>query len=245
VKRIVVVGAGGQARETEWILREINARSPMYEFLGFVVTDLSHLGPHDSRAQVLGDYAWLFENRRSIDALALGIGTPSPRLKVAEDLEREFGPEFWPPLVHPSALYDPSTCRFERGVLVSAGVVGTVNLSFEPFSFANFGCTLGHETVLQRGAVVMPGANISGGVVLEDGVLVGTGAQILQYVRVGKGSTVGAGAVLTKDVPPGETWAGVPARPLRESRPPGPRERDAMAAIGQPKVPSAEPREAA
>lgn len=214
-KRIVVVGAGGQARETEWIIRDINARRPEYEFLGFVVTNLQRLGEHDSRDRILGDYQWLRDNRGSFDALALGIGTPAARLKVAAELECEFGPEFWPPLIHPSAVYDAETCRFAHGVLVSARVVGTVNLDLHPFSFANFGCMLGHEAVLRRAAVVMPGANISGGVVISDGAMVGTGAQVLQYVCIGTGATVGAGAVLTEDVPPGETWVGVPAKALK------------------------------
>jgi len=37
---------------------------------------------------------------------------------------------------------------------------------------------------------------------------------VLQYVEVGEGATVGAGAVVTKNVPPGATVVGVPAKPL-------------------------------
>jgi hypothetical protein len=33
---IIVVGAGGQAREFRWILDEINARESQFEFLGYV-----------------------------------------------------------------------------------------------------------------------------------------------------------------------------------------------------------------
>ena len=44
---------------------------------------------------------------------------------------------------------------------------------------------------------------------------IGTGAVILGGVRVGAGATVGAGAVVTRDVPPGATVAGNPARVIR------------------------------
>lgn len=49
---------------------------------------------------------------------------------------------------------------------------------------------------------------------IERGATIGSGATILGGVRVGAGATVGAGAVVTKDVEPGATVAGNPARPL-------------------------------
>jgi UDP-2-acetamido-3-amino-2,3-dideoxy-glucuronate N-acetyltransferase len=49
---------------------------------------------------------------------------------------------------------------------------------------------------------------------LEDDVAIGSGATILCGVRIGRGASVGAGAVVTRDVPPGGTVAGNPARVL-------------------------------
>ena len=212
MKGIVVIGAGGQARELRWIIQAINERSPTWRFLGFVISDYKKRGPDDS--EVLGDYEWLRAHRDEVQALAIGIGTPAARLRVAAELEGEFGPEFWPALVHPTAIFDRATTQLGHGCIISAGVVGTVNLILEPFALANFGCTLGHEAVLSRGVVVNPGSNISGGVVLEEGALVGTGAQLLQYRRVGRHSRVGAGAVVTTDVPADTTVVGIPAKPL-------------------------------
>jgi acetyltransferase-like isoleucine patch superfamily enzyme len=50
--------------------------------------------------------------------------------------------------------------------------------------------------------------------VVERGATIGSGATILGGVRIGAGATVGAGAVVTKDVAPGSTVVGNPARPL-------------------------------
>jgi UDP-2-acetamido-3-amino-2,3-dideoxy-glucuronate N-acetyltransferase len=48
--------------------------------------------------------------------------------------------------------------------------------------------------------------------VVRDGASIGSGAVILGGVEIGAGALVGAGAVVTRDVAPGETVAGVPAR---------------------------------
>jgi acetyltransferase-like isoleucine patch superfamily enzyme len=48
--------------------------------------------------------------------------------------------------------------------------------------------------------------------VVEEGASIGSGATILGGLRIGKGAMVGAGAVVTKDVPPGATVVGNPAR---------------------------------
>lgn len=47
---------------------------------------------------------------------------------------------------------------------------------------------------------------------VERGASIGSGAVILGGVRIGANALVGAGAVVTRDVAPGETVRGVPAR---------------------------------
>jgi UDP-2-acetamido-3-amino-2,3-dideoxy-glucuronate N-acetyltransferase len=48
--------------------------------------------------------------------------------------------------------------------------------------------------------------------VVERGASLGSGSIVIGGVRIGAGAIVGAGAVVTRDVGPGETVAGVPAR---------------------------------
>src|SRR5271170_4473023 len=80
-KRIAIIGAGGAAREIASALHSINRIEPQFEFLGYIVSDLSRLQPRDSRDQVLGDFGWLQANRNSFDALAIGVGFPASRLR--------------------------------------------------------------------------------------------------------------------------------------------------------------------
>ena len=43
MKRIAVIGAGGFAREVAWLIRDLNRVTHQFEFLGFLVSDMSLL----------------------------------------------------------------------------------------------------------------------------------------------------------------------------------------------------------
>jgi serine O-acetyltransferase len=55
-----------------------------------------------------------------------------------------------------------------------------------------------------------------GRIVIEDDVVIGAGAKVIfklgQILTVGRGAVIGANAVVLSSVPPGEIWAGMPAR---------------------------------
>ena len=52
---------------------------------------------------------------------------------------------------------------------------------------------------------------------VEAGASIGGGVTLLPGVHVGAGATVGAGAVVTKDVPPGATVVGNPAKIMKST----------------------------
>ncbi|WP_276302080.1 acyltransferase [Halorussus lipolyticus] len=54
----------------------------------------------------------------------------------------------------------------------------------------------------------------TGEVRIGERAMIGAGAIILPGVEIGEGASVAANSLVTQDVPPGETVAGVPAKPM-------------------------------
>jgi hypothetical protein len=102
------------------------------------------------------------------------------------------------------------------GAVLAAGVRLSTNLQIGRHFHANPNATVGHDCVIGDYVTLSPGAHISGSVTLGDGVLVGTGAVVIQGCTVGGWAVIGAGAAVVRDVAPGLTVAGVPARSLAE-----------------------------
>lgn len=215
MKKIIVIGAGGFAREVKFLIHDINRKEKEYEFLGYLVSDLSQLSELDSKDEVLGDFSW-FDEHNEIINVAIGIGNPKTRINIGDELSGRYSNLIFPPLIHPNVIYDKSSCLIEKGVIICSSTVMTINIHIQEFSMLNLCCTVGHEAIIGKGSVLNPTVNISGGVNLGSGVLVGTGVQILQYVTIGDNAVIGAGACLTKSIPDNVVAVGIPVKVIKK-----------------------------
>jgi acetyltransferase-like isoleucine patch superfamily enzyme len=50
---------------------------------------------------------------------------------------------------------------------------------------------------------------------VREGARLGAGVTVICGVTIGAGALIGAGSVVTRDIPPGEIWAGCPAKKLK------------------------------
>ena len=214
MKDIVIFGAGGLAREIAFLIEDINhsANKPVWNILGFVETDHQLINKQVGKYVVFCAEDDLLNYDETICAV-IGIGNPKIIQKIVSKFQGVQNIVF-PNIIHPQTIWDQMRIQLGHGNVICAGNILTTDVVIGSFNLINLHCTIGHDTVIHDGSVINPGANISGGVVIHSGCLIGTGATILQYKTIGEGATVGAGTLVNKDVEPGTTVVGVPARVL-------------------------------
>ncbi len=149
--------------------------------------------------------------QRGVQGVILGFGSARGRLEVVEAVEAA-GLEL-PLLVHDSAHIAPSA-SLGPGVQVLPNASVGPGARLARGSLVNTAAVVEHDVQLGECAVIGPAAVIAGRARVGPGAEIGAGAVVLPDVEVGENAVVGAGAVVIRPVAPGQTVAGVPARPL-------------------------------
>ncbi|HUW96756.1 MAG TPA: acetyltransferase [Anaerolineae bacterium] len=209
-KKLVILGAGGFAREVAWLVTEINCAdaADSWEVVGFLERSSDRSGESIYGIPVLRS-ADVAEYSRHIYAVA-AIGDPRIRERAvaeAKDLGCRFAT-----LIHPSVLMDQDSVKIGAGSIVCAGNILTVNVSIGEHVILNLDCTIGHDTAIEDYVTISPGCHLSGYSILRRGAYLGTGAVTIERREIGPRATIGAGAVVTRDIPADVTAVGVPAR---------------------------------
>ncbi|MDH3254100.1 MAG: acetyltransferase [Acidobacteriota bacterium] len=211
---VVILGAGGFAREVLDVFEACNDREETYNVLGFVVDSRFGLpGTSINDKEILGNLGWLAERAREVEVIC-AVGAPEIRRSLVARAEA-VGCRFCS-VVHPNAVL---TRRIELGpgTVVTAGCILTNNIRLGPHVHLNLDCTVGHDSVLEGFATIAPGVHVSGNVRIGTGAYVGTGANILEKITIGAWSVVGAGSTVIRDIPRGATAVGSPAKVIKES----------------------------
>jgi UDP-3-O-[3-hydroxymyristoyl] glucosamine N-acyltransferase len=76
-------------------------------------------------------------------------------------------------------------------------------------------CQIAHNVIIGRNVRMASYGGISGTVSIGDGVQLGGRVGIADHVKVGEGAQIAASAGVFRDIPAGETWGGIPARPIK------------------------------
>lgn len=208
-EKLVIIGAGGHAREIADVAVACAAQGGALEVLGFVDDNPELIGQKLNGVPVLGTTDWLREASAELVAIC-GIGSPHVRRKVVELLPNVR----FTTLVHPAAVVTP-WMTLGTGVVITAGCVLTNSIVLGAHTHINRCATVSHDTVIGDFVHVSPGCVLSGNVNVGDECDLGAGAVIIPGITIGARTVVGAGAVIIRDLPADVTAVGNPARVIK------------------------------
>lgn len=214
MNRIVIVGAGGFAREILTLIRDVNEATPeTWDFVGFLAAD-----PPDPGMLQRIDAAYLGSDtdERVLANLqdccvVVAIGAGSTRRHVVARMISYDLP--LATLVHPTAVIGEDV-ELGPGSVVCAGSILTTNIRLGVGVAIDRSVNVGHDCVVGDFVTLAPGSVLSGNVTLAEEVYVGSNSCTIQGVSIARAATVGAGAVVTRDIGEGLTVIGAPARPI-------------------------------
>jgi sugar O-acyltransferase (sialic acid O-acetyltransferase NeuD family) len=199
VQPLILIGRGGFGREVSaWI----KARNLPYRIEGFL-DDTQRgpevLGPIQGHSPVAAE--------KVLHLVCLGDGRPRQQLRTKlEARGAHFATLVFPEVTSASTLSCSKNSIFMGACSISHNVSMGNDVLVQGFAI------IGHDVEVGDGCTISNHAFVGGNARLEPFCTIHPHAVVLPNVVVGKGAVVGAGTVAIKNVPPGATVFGVPAK---------------------------------
>jgi sugar O-acyltransferase (sialic acid O-acetyltransferase NeuD family) len=212
MKRVLVVGASGQARVAVDTMEEEGS----WEIVG-LADSFRPLGPTALGYDVVGrveEFASLMETYRA-DAAFVAVGDNWTRGKLTRQIGELVPGIPFATTVHPSATVARST-HLGEGVIVMAGACVMPGSEAGPGAMVGTKASLDHDASLGEFASLGPGAVTGGNVRIGAYTAVALGAKVIHGICIGPQSVIGAGSTVLADIPANVVAYGTPARVVRQ-----------------------------
>ncbi len=196
---IVIIGAGGFAREVHAWLPEVYS-AETHRFRGFLGRE-----PDAGAAPLLGDP--LDYTPQAEDRFILAIGDLDARARLVGALSDK-GATFIS-FIHPQSIVSASS-RIGQGTVIYPYAVVSNGAKIGDFAHLSLYASAGHDADVGRNCYLSPYATLNGGSRIADNVFLGSHATVGPQVTVGRNSTVSANSCALRNVPDESFVFGVP-----------------------------------
>lgn len=204
----MLLAASGLAREVADAARAAGGHRPV----AVLDDDPARTGTSLSGLPVTGPIASVVDHPDAEFVICAGSG--AARSAIADRVRAVgIGPERWATVLHPSASLADS-CLVGPGSVLLANVTLTADVTVGAHVVAMPNVVLTHDDAVDDFATLCAGVTLGGEVRIGRAAYLGMSSCVRQRRSVGAGAVLGMGSVLLVDLPAGETWVGVPARPI-------------------------------
>lgn len=203
--RLAILGASGHGK----VVADAAGRAGWDEVLFYddAWPGLQKNGPWP----VIGDTGSLMACLAACDGVVVAIG--NNRIRQAKHRELVAASANLVSVVDPTALISEHA-TIAAGTVVFANAVVNACAMIGEGCIVNTGAVVEHDCTVGDFAHISPNAALAGGVQVGSRAWIGACASIRQLIEVGEGSVVGMGAVVIRNVLPGVTVVGNPAKVL-------------------------------
>lgn len=212
-----VFGAGGYGREVMPLARnQLQKKGISIENLFFVIDNPERELINGTKVISLTDFLQIKSNRKY---LTCAIADSNVRYSLKNRIQ-DSGILDWTIVAENCVIMDEVTIGF--GSILSPFVTITSNVTIGSSFHANLYSYIGHDCVIGDYVTFAPSVKCNGNVVIENHAYLGSGAIIRpgragRPLKIGEAAVIGMGSVVTKDIPPGVTAFGNPAKIIKRS----------------------------
>lgn len=207
MKQLLIIGARGFGREIYFNAMECKGYETEFTLKGFLDDKADALEGLSGYAPILGpveDYVI-----QPDDVFFCALGDVNFKRHYIELVKAKGG--IFQSLIHSSAIIYNST-HIGEGCLIFANVHITADIRISDYVTVCGFSTIGHDARIGQYSHLGAYSFLGGHSELGESVTLHPRASILPHKKVGSGATVGAGSVVMRNVKPGTTVFGLPAK---------------------------------
>jgi len=212
---LLLVGAGGLARETLAACRATNAahNAPVWNVLGMLDDNPERHGEIVDGVPVLGPAEAVHEYRSAQVVLCTASSrNQTSRRTIARRLGIET--ERYGTVVHPMASVAPGV-EVGSGSILLAFTAITAPQRIGGHVVLMPHCTVTHDDQVSDYVTFASRVALAGNVTVGEATYLGSGCLVREGLTIGEHAVIGMGSVVLDNVPAYEVWVGNPARRLR------------------------------
>ena len=201
---LVIMGAGGLAAETyEWITDYTDYRP-----------EICFYADYAEEKKLFGNYIYTTLSHCKRDTFLTAVGNPKTKEKFYEKaIAWGLIPCF--PIITKNSIVAKSA-QLNVNTMLAPNVTITSRVYINHSAIIHYGCTIGHDCIIDDYFTALPGCNISGNVKIGKYVTVGANACIREKLTITDNVFIGMGAVVVKDILESGIYVGNPAKKLNK-----------------------------
>lgn len=212
---MLIIGAGGHAKEVLEVFYQNNALENIY-FFDDVTENMPNMIYQKFKViKTISEVENLFKIREN--TFVLGVGSSFIRYKLAKKFIALGGKLC--SAVSPFAQIGHYEVVLGKGVDIMTNTVITNNVIIGEGTLLNRNTNISHDAIIGKYCEFSPSVNISGNCTIGNFCSFGTGAIVLPKITIGDNVIVGAGAVVTQGVESNSVVVGIPAKVIRKLEP--------------------------